>query len=288
VSAVLFWNLDLGEASTSAASRARSLGDVVASVVASDHVDVLVFAEATADVVAGIATQATRGRRTLHLHQEHYGGKLWFASTHPSSAWTTIEESPRASARELRTEGAPPLLLVAAHLPSKLHSSAESQHEDALALAQLVRSAERACGHRRTVLFGDLNMDPFEPGIVGARSLHGVMDRSLAREEHRTVGNERYDYFYNPMWSLLGDRSSGPPGTYFVRRSEAVAYFWHSFDQVLFRPDLLDDLPLDPVRIVTRAGEHALLTPRGRPNATGYSDHLPLLFCTTTHSGDTQ
>jgi hypothetical protein len=72
-----------------------------------------------------------------------------------------------------------------------------------------------------------------------------------------------------------------------VRRSEAVTYFWHSFDQVLFRPDLLGDLPLDPVRVVSRAGEHTLLTPQGRPDATGYSDHLPLLFCTSAQTGET-
>ena len=42
-------------------------------------------------------------------------------------------------------------------------------------------------------------------------------------------------FFYNPMWGHFGDALDGPPGSYYDARSEAVAYFWNVFDQVLIR-----------------------------------------------------
>jgi hypothetical protein len=41
------------------------------------------------------------------------------------------------------------------------------------------------------------------------------MDRSIANNIARVVQKQRYEMFYNPMWSRLGDASEGPPGTYF-------------------------------------------------------------------------
>ncbi|OQY55736.1 MAG: hypothetical protein B6245_19395 [Desulfobacteraceae bacterium 4572_88] len=84
---------------------------------------------------------------------------------------------------------------------------------------------EKEIGHSGTVFIGDLNMNPFEEGMVNANGLNGVMARGIAERKTRTVLEERYPFFYNPMWSFLGDASPGPPGTYCYSGSERTAFF---------------------------------------------------------------
>jgi hypothetical protein len=119
-------------------------------------------------------------------------------------------------------------------------------------------------------------MNPFEAGMVGARGgLHAVMSRRVAARETRVVQNDKYRFFYNPMWNHLGDRTEAG-GTFYYENSEAVCYFWNMYDQVLLRPDLLKGFAPEKVRIVTEIGGVALLE-GGRPNTKVASDHLPVV-----------
>ncbi len=188
---------------------------------------------------------------------------------------TPLIESRRVSIRRLRVEGHEPLLIAAAHLPAKLGYSDDSQVLESAHLARLIADAEAAEGHQRTLLVGDLNMNPFEPGMVGARGgLNGVMSRHIARRGSRTVQREKYPFFYNPMWNHLGDRAE-TGGTFYYENSEPVCYFWNMFDQVLLRPDLLNDFEPEHVRILRQVRGMSLLQ-QGRPDKEMTSDHLPI------------
>jgi hypothetical protein len=142
----------------------------------------------------------------------------------------------------------------------------------------LIKRAEHAIGHTRTVLVGDLNMSPFEKGIVSAVGLHGVMDRKITLRKTRYVQSEQYPFFYNPMWSLLGDASSTPPGTHYFNNAQHVEFFWYMYDQVLIRPDLLDFFQIADLKILCSDGEISFLTGQGLPHQRVASDHLPILF----------
>jgi hypothetical protein len=189
-----------------------------------------------------------------------------------------ISESSRYSIRRLRSSNGNEILFVAAHLVSKRHWTGGSQTLDAAAFSASIRRTEEQVGHRRTVLVGDLNMNPFEEGVVGASALNAVMTRKIAEKMERTVQDERYAFFYNPMWSLYGDASVGPPGTHFYYRPEHVAYYWHMFDQVLIRPDLLHAFDNQELQILSHDGSQPLVRPDGRPNSRVGSDHLPIAF----------
>jgi hypothetical protein len=104
------------------------------------------------------------------------------------------------------------------------------------------------------------------------------MDQRIARGVHRIVQDRAYPFFYNPMWSLLGDGSRGAPGTFFYQNGEHQVYFWNMFDQVFLRPTLLDRFRMDDLAILDHNGVQSLLTETGRPSARVGSDHLPLLF----------
>jgi exonuclease III len=177
---------------------------------------------------------------------------------------------------ELRPPIGLPLLIVAAHLPSKLWAGEEEQKYRVRGLRQDIVRQEAHLGHQNTVVIGDLNVNPFEDALTAADGLQGVMDRVVAARPARTVQGQAWDYFYNPMWSRLGDDSEGPPGTYWHAGSGLVNHFWNTFDQVLLRPNLLSCY--DPAGLVvpTQAADQMIL---GRASgAAGLSDHLPVVL----------
>lgn len=167
-------------------------------------------------------------------------------------------------------------LLVAAHLPSKLNWQPADQSAEATALAQQVRDEENRQGHRRTILVGDLNMNPFEDGIVQANGLHAMMTKACVAADSRIVQDRQYPFFYNPMWGFFGDQTDGPPGTHYYRHSGHVSYDWNIFDQVLIRRDVLPWF--DGVEIVTKIGDIELTDNNGRPDNRIASDHFPIVF----------
>ncbi len=119
-------------------------------------------------------------------------------------------------------------------------------------------------------------MNPFDDGLVLAQAFGAVMTRDLAIAVERTVAKRNYRLFYNPMWGYLGDRTPGPPGTFYYSASNPLTYFWNVFDQVLLRPGLMNTL-ID-LQILDTDGQTPLLTKTGKPRKSEVSDHLPILF----------
>lgn len=262
----LFWNLHL-----------KDLQSRIATLVERYGVDVVVLAECAApdavlanlDAVSGsrFAGSFTLLDRLCVLSRREY-------------ALHTLEEEPaaRVSMRQLILPSGVDLLLVAMHLPSKLHWSDASQAQNCPRLAESIRRQERWLGHSRTVILGDLNMNPFEPGVVSCHGFHATHSRRVAERQSRTVQGIEYPFFYNPMWGHFGDALDGPAGTYYDSGSEPVAYFWHMFDQVLLRPSLLSNFNREELRILDSDGLEPLTTKYGIPDTACGSDHLPIVF----------
>jgi len=187
-------------------------------------------------------------------------------------------ENARISIRRLTLPARKDILIAAAHLPSRLFHSAESLAQECVILGGYIQTEEEIVGHKRTILMGDLNVNPFESGVVGTSGLHAVLSRSVAARGSRIVQDREHHFFYNPMWSHFGDREDCPPGTYYYDRAEAVNYYWHVYDQVLLRPDLLEGFSGESLRVLTTAGETNLLDLAGRPDKANASDHLPIVF----------
>ena len=168
--------------------------------------------------------------------------------------------------------------IVALHLRSKLYQSNDmDQAFAAAAINEQIRAVEVTIGHRRTLVVGDFNMNPFEPGLVSFDCFHAVMSRTTAQRRSRKIDQQERFFFYNPMWNHFGDHPS-PPGSYYHPGSGQTEYFWHLFDQVLLRPDLLDYFRDDGLEVLTRIGELSLVKENGIPDLTTGSDHLPLLL----------
>lgn len=193
---------------------------------------------------------------------------------------TTISkhEDERLAVRRLKLGNKNDVLLIATHSISKLHHSSASQNSDCRRLARKIRNIEEDVGHSRTILVGDLNLNPFDEGLVVADGLHAVMSRHIAIKKQRKVRQEYYPFFYNPMWSHFGDAKDESAGTYFDGRyGRYDTIFWNMFDQVLIRPDLLAKFQDEDLKILSEDGKEKFLTTKGLPKKS-ISDHLPILF----------
>ena len=261
----MFWNVG-----------GKPIGQLIAAAALSVNADCVVLCEcpmSPSEVVRHLNHHAPDYQYAIG-ECEHVS---FFTKFEPHFLVPTFENA-RISIRRLSLPARQDILIAGAHLPSRLFFSGESLAQECCYLAAYIGKEEELVGHKRTVLMGDLNVNPFESGVVGTAGLHAVLSRNVATRGNRTVQDRRHHFFYNPMWSHFGDREECPPGTYYYDRAEAVNYFWNIYDQVLLRPELLEGFSGDSLRVLTAAGPTPLLDLSGRPDKVNASDHLPIVF----------
>jgi endonuclease/exonuclease/phosphatase (EEP) superfamily protein YafD len=263
---ILFWNV--GQ---------QSRREQIAQLAVNFDVDIVLLAEVV-DEEAELLRALNQVEVKYNYAPARINAKILVFARFPKEFITPLVETDRLTIRRLNPPGMEEILLAAIHFPSKIAWGEDSQAIECAKLAGDVQEAEKIAGHRKTVLVGDFNMNPFETGMVSAGGLHAVMDREVAKRVTRIVQERSYPFFYNPMWSLLGDATPGPPGTLYHARAEHKVYFWNMFDQVLVRPALLDRFRMDDLAIIVDNGGESLRTDAGRPNTRTGSDHFPILF----------
>src|SRR6266404_5707863 len=263
----LFWNV-----------KKNPVGPILSEIVRQHDVEVVILAECLdkAAILVDLNLNATT-KKTFHLtHSQRTRVVIYtrfspeYIPTAHSDIFFTIRRIILPEKRQM--------LLAAMHLESKLYRREIHLWGKVRDVSATIRQVESELGISRTVLVGDLNMNPFEMGVIQADGLHGVMTQAIARKRHRPIGDEVYPYFYNPMWGRFGDTTKGPPGTYYATTSSRDEYFWHTFDQVLIRPDLLDSFDEAKLQVLTNCGGIEFLRKSGIPDDSRASDHLPLLF----------
>ena len=261
---ILFWN-------TNGKDFAGDIGEMCRR----HHVDLLVLAETKTDPGALLGSINSHGefRYQEYTKTNEY---IRFISKLPNSSVIIIEDYGRFSTVHIRPPIGKELLVTGAHLTSKLHYGPADQEHQAQRLSESIKSCEDRIKLKNSVLIGDLNMNPFEPGMVSARGLNGVADKAVASKVNRILQGEEWPFFYNPMWSLMGDDSRGPPGTYYRQSANVINYFWNMFDQVLLRPSLIEDFKPENLHILTNTGLRNLLKD-GKVDVS-ISDHLPILI----------
>lgn len=264
----LFWNI-----------RKKPLLDELVCLCQENDVDILILAEKPDIPDTEVQIALNKGIDNQYLALYNSPSRLSFFFRYPAESIKPISDEGSIAIRRISPPIGADILLVALHLTSKLHMSENGQTFQAIRVSQLIQEAESMVGHTRTLVIGDLNMNPFEVGVVGADGFHAVMTQSIAQKGSRKVQGKNKPFFYNPMWGRMGDMSVGTPGTYYYRSSDYVTYFWNTFAQVLLRPELLDYFSADEnnLKVIYKIGDKNLLTNKGIPNSKFYSDHLPIL-----------
>jgi hypothetical protein len=258
---VIFWNV-----------KTRDVIPYVAELAAEHGVDVLVLAENEVPQPEVKAALEARTGRPYDFDPLSRGVEIYTRFSLPPAPPELSEEG--FYIRELPLQ---PLavLLVLLHFPSKLWLSDDDQASLCPEYVQQIRDAEKRRGHRRTLVVGDLNMNPYESGVLGATGFHAVPSHREAARGERLVNRKSYPLFHNPMWNCLGDERGGSPGTFFYDKGKLVNPFWHLFDQVLMGPELVPKFRHGDLKILSQAASLSLIDERGRPRV---SDHLPIVF----------
>jgi hypothetical protein len=272
---LLFWNI-----------RGKRLGHLVRALVDEHDVDIVVLAE-LGETPWDILTALNAGNARHVFHMDELLEQVTRQRRRQPHLFWRFEREAMCLRRnddgaifcELEATAGCRILIVAVHLRSRMHRSEHDLFEFASRMGAVIREEEARLGHQRTVVVGDFNMNPFDVGMMTCDAFHAVMTQAIARGRSRKIGEDERSFFYNPMWGCLGDRTPGPPGTYYYDSPGHLPLFWNTFDQVLVRPDLLDVFDTDSLRILDRAGSAPLLKRKnGRPNQREASDHLPILF----------
>ena len=258
----------------------RPLQELIAVLARSRDVDALILLECAIGIADLLLTLNQDDQPIFHYAANPAGAsdEIKIFTRFSTEFLRPVQDARRLTIRHLVLPARTEVILAVVHLRSKLHWSDTSQHFECTELGRTIADAERQVGHSHTVLTGDLNMNPFEAGVVAANGLNATMVRSQALKQSRTVQDKDYTFFFNPMWGHFGDGELKPPGTYYYASDEHVTYYRNMFDQVLIRPSLVERLPRDGVEIVTSAAGASLLARNGWPDTSTGSDHLPLLF----------
>lgn len=272
----LFWNL-MGRQETNRAVRRDTVQAHLIRMTTIFDIDVFLFAESAFEPTDFIRALNEAKAGAFHSPPSHSRRIQLYTRLPLGSVADQFDNlDGRLTIRRLAMPSQTEILLAVLHFQSRRNWTRGEQALQASVTQRDISEAEDVVGHRRTVLVGDFNMNPFDLGMVGAQALNAVMARELAQNEERTVARQPYRFFYNPMWGHFGDRTPGPPGTHFYSPAGPEGVYWNMFDQVLLRPGLTDSLA--ELRILDSDGQRSLLTERGRPRSSTASDHLPILF----------
>ena len=262
----LFWNVNR-----------KPLAPLAAELARENDVDVMIMAETDGNDGAYLDALTTNTGRTFQKPYANSDKISIFTRLSVDSVRPVYDdESRRMTVRRLMLPNLD-LLLVALHFSSKVNWSDNDQAGEAGNLCREVCRLEDEHGHHRTIVVGDFNMNPFEPGMTSCHGFHAVMTKAIAEKQNRTVAGRDYRFFYNPSWNHFGDLTAGPSGTHYYASGKPIQFFWNHFDQLLLRPSLLPYFR-DDFTVLDHCGEKPLLNQHGHPNETIGSDHLPILF----------
>jgi exonuclease III len=247
---LLFWNVN-----------GKKLLDRISSLCSTHEPDVLILAESDVSDQE-LLDFLNCGREQKYFPDLNISTRLKFYSKYHLERFKPLVDEAYFSIRSITPYLEPEVLVVAVHLPSKLHASPMDQMMAAQGLAAAIRATELERKTNKTIVIGDFNMSPFEDGMVAANGLHAVLDQKYALKLGRKLKNVFYPFFYNPMWGRQGDLTVGPSGTYRYSKATEVNHYWHTFDQVLLRPSLLDGFKSERLRVIAEKG----------------SDHFPIFL----------
>jgi hypothetical protein len=161
--------------------RRRDTGENIGRLCQDYDVDILLLAE-TETSSAQLVTEinGVAGARGTFWELPRRGSRIRACTRYaPSLVHPTFDDG-HVKMVELRPPIGLPLLIVAAHLPSKLWAGDDEQKYRVRLLRQDIAAQEAHAGHRNTLIIGDLNVNPFEDALTAADGLQGVMDREMA------------------------------------------------------------------------------------------------------------
>lgn len=172
-------------------------------------------------------------------------------------------------------------ILNIVHLRDQYNYNKEDLNGYARQHMTCIKQVEIENNTKNSIVVGDFNLDPYDDGLLYADAFNAIMSKNtVLKSSKRKYGNEYFEFFYNPGWSLLGKEDvNGVAGTFRYRNTGKIKVpIWHVLDQVILRKSLIKNYVNDSLSIITSVNGHNFIKSDGRPNYIKYSDHLPIEF----------
>lgn len=271
----LFWNIN---------DKASPFEDVIKDI--SKEIDILILAEAN-NLDDSKITRLT-GLKVVKSALVHDFGpftpKFFSSENGFSLSYLHTVPSKRLVVNLLSIDGFEEVLFCGIHFPSKLEYDGVTQDKIASRYVSWISDIEKVRTTLRTIIVGDFNMNPFELGMISPFSFNATLSEEIAKKGSRTFHYGSEYYFYNPMWSFMGDTDCNTgvkklPGSYFFPFTGDVSItYWNVFENVILRPDVINNIDLQSIKILTSRSGHQFANGAFQIDKDKYSDHLPLIF----------
>ncbi len=283
---VMFWNI----------GKKTGFESKICDIVKNENIDILLLIEAKHIddklIEAGTTLKrrkspnpADENSKTPRFYSNNNGYNLEHYHTYPNTK--------RMSFYFLSKPRKKKILLCGLHLRSKLMRRTETQQAEASVISSYIKTIEKKVPDKRTIVLGDFNINPFELGMISPMGFNATLSKVIAKSGPREFIKDDYNYFYNPMWNFMGDINyeNGnlklPGGYYYKNNDDITQTYWNVFDNVLFRPSLIDEIDLSSISILESSGVSGTSTFHCFSNVVSdeyqidranYSDHLPITF----------
>lgn len=260
---IIFWNV-----------QRKDLTQLVCDLALATGADVLVLNECAVPISITLQALTKTVDRLFFVPESSSENRFHCFCRHAALDLAEVHKGFRTSVRKLRL-GSKYALLGLVHGVDMRNYDLETRQSVAQSLADEIRFVRSEHNNNHLILLGDFNMNPYDRGMNLAMGLNAMMTRTCVTAGNRTFLGKQYDFYYNPMWSLFGDRSEGPPGTVYDTSNQGP-YGWNMLDQVVINHSIVDEF--EDVRIMTYAGSNCLTDTKGRPDSSKASDHLPIMI----------
>lgn len=262
---IAFWNINR-----------KSLSEQILELAKSCDLDVLILVEAVDPITDTLQTLKAQVSENFYIPDDIASGsdgRFQCFCKNRALSISEVHEGFRMSIRELKL-GSTSALLGLMHGVDMRNYDMPSRQSAVEELANELRVVKKTQMNNKIVVIGDFNMNPYDTGMNLARGLNAMMAKSCIRKGQRTFLNKNYDFYYNPMWNLLGDETPGPPGTCYDTSNQGP-YGWSMLDQVIVNHSMIS--AFEKVQIITKVGNHDLTDNLGRPDSKTASDHFPIM-----------
>jgi hypothetical protein len=257
---ILFWNVHKNDLSHELSLLVRDL-----------TIDVVVLLEYIGDP-ASILLRLRQCADARFAIPNHTSKRFLVMSRSSVPDFEEVFPAPRFSFRRFRYQGEY-ALLAAFHGFDPLNYDITNRSALAREMIRDLRQAMEVNQTNKALIIGDFNFNPYDSVMNEVTGFNAMMTKGCLANGARKLCGQEFDFFYNPMWSFLGDLSPGSSGTIYYKKSQGN-YGWNMFDQVLLHQSLAHSL-MD-VQIIHAHPAIQLANKQGRPNSR-LSDHFPLV-----------
>lgn len=249
--------------------------DIIEQIIIENDCDIASFAELEVDANILIASLHGKGFKYYHIPSPGCE-RLTILSKYELADVENYAESYYYTFKVFPHPHLKSILIAFVHFPSKLHADLYDHLGEASDLKEAIEEMESIVNCENTIILGDFNMNPFDPGMISARGMHALPIKTQAKKGDRIIRGKKYKMFYNPMWKFFTEEH-GPGGTFYYSKATSLLFHWNILDQIILRPKLIPIFNISELKLISFIGSKNLITKSGIIDKK-ISDHLPVFF----------